>query len=137
MRRHKIQQLPKKLFEKTTKRLNDSDLKFSLASKILVNCFASIPEIENVDGRRSYEGIKMRFNDEKFYDKKNLINRSKTLKTSVEERGIEMIIQNGIEDEEFVAKLQNLPGVRSFAGAMIHGLSGASLLEVRRTCRDL
>merc|ERR1712223_1448404 len=55
----------------------------------------------------------------------------------VKERGLVLEIPRETEEQDFIAKLHNLPGVTSLNSKYGLYMSNAALLEVGRNCKDL
>ena len=127
MTRQSLRSVPLEVFEKTFKLLDDFNLRYSIASQLLLKTFAKL----------SAE-IRLNFDDDKFRIKKQLIAQSKMLKKFVNEKGLVLKISRKTKEKEFIAKLQNLPGVRSLDSEYgFHNMSNAALVEVGRNCKNL
>ena len=104
MRRQSLRTIPLKIVEKTFEHLDDSNWRYSIASQLLLKTFAA---------QLSSNEIRISFDDEKFNIKKQLITQSKMLTKGVKEKGLVLEIPRNTKEEDFIGKLQNVPGVRT------------------------
>ena len=125
MRLKTIRNPPEELIVKTAKRAGEVFWKYSVASQFLLRSFEPISDDKAIEG-----GIALIVNDEKFERMKQLISLSKIVRKLVEAKGLAMKITGRIEEEEFIDKIRNLPGVRSFNCNSLLNMSGQALLEV-------
>merc|ERR1712156_173012 len=109
MRRQSMRALPIELFRRTAMHLNDSNLKYSIATQFLLKAFDSMLNGENQQGPSLYGKIEINLDDDEFDKKKLLICQSKIVKEFVEEKGLKLIIGDKMHDNEFIDKFQKLP----------------------------
>ena len=132
-----IKSLSNELFVTTSKHLDDVIWKYSVASQFLLKSYESVSNCKASEDSISFGKIDLCFGDEKFESTKLLISKSKILRKLVKEQGLVIEITGEKGEQDFIEKLQNLPGVRSFNSECWLLMSGSAMLAVHRNCNEL
>jgi len=129
--------LSNELLAKTTKRLEDDFWSYSIASRLLLSSFVFTSGDIREEKLPQYGRMIIGFDDKDFYHKKNLISKSKIITRLAKERGLDFVLFYFINEDEFIIKLRNLPGVRYLNLGLVRSPSDATMLEIGRTCVDI